>query len=50
MKNNKKIGNYQLEHEIGQGGFSVVYLAYQFDKPAAKDNKFAIKCIEKKVA
>lgn len=47
MKANKKIGNYLLTKEIGRGNFSVVYFARRTDQPKDKQNRFAVKCINK---
>lgn len=49
MKTNKRIGNYLLKREIGRGSFAVVYLAYRVDEPKTKENKYAVKCINKEV-
>lgn len=46
MKSKKQIGEFRLIKEIGKGNYSIVYLGY-WDND--ENQKFAIKCIDKKV-
>lgn len=50
MSINKKIGNYILGEEIGQGSFATVYIAQRLDQLRSQNNFFAVKCINKEVS
>ena len=45
MKGHKKVGNYMLKEQIGEGQFSKVYKAYSLED---ESKLYAVKVIDKK--